>query len=208
MKISLLLLSFTLAGGLLVQDRAKKLTSDDVPRILQNASKAFEAKRYAACASEVRTALGLLSGLVRQQLVAVMPAAPAGFEIVQQDSEAELDAGNPFAAMMGLTGSPAERVYRKQEGDGEIRISITPESPMASALAMGFGVAALDKSAEVITYKGDKGLLRKEGDRLTLQILLSGKHVIDVQASGIDDESLLKLIDQAFVDRVLGALQA
>ncbi len=206
MKIALLTLSLVFAGGAVVQDRAKKLSADDVPKVLQNATKAFEAKRYAGCARELKSALGLLSGLVRQQMLATMPAAPAGFAAVEDNNNNVEDANNPFAGLMGLTMTPAERTYRKEDGDGELKISIMPEAPMAGMLTMAFNMAAMDKTAEVVTYGTNKGLLRKEGDRITLQILLGAKDLIDVNASGMNDETLLKVVDQAFVDRVAAAL--
>jgi hypothetical protein len=203
---TLLTLSLLCAGTFVAQDRTKKLTADDLPKVLQSATKAFEAKRYAGCARELKSALGLLGGLVRQQMMATMPAAPAGFTAVEDHNDSGNEA-NPFAPMLGLLANPAERTYRKQEGDGELKISIMPEAPMAGMLAMAFNMAGMDKSSEVVTYGSHKGMLRKEGERLTLQILVNAKDLIDVNASGMSDEVLLKVVDQAFVDRVVAALQ-
>jgi len=205
MKTTVLALTFLLAAGAAVQDRVKKLTPDDLPKLLTSASKSLDGKRYAACARDLRSALGVLAGLVRQQLLATMPAAPEGFT-AEPDPEGE-DAG-AFAAMIGVVAPAAERTWRRNDGDGELRVSITPDAPMAPMLVTAFNMAQFDKAAEIVTYKADKALLRKEGESVTLQILLGGKHLIDVSATGMDADAVLKVVDQAFVDRVLAALSS
>lgn len=204
MKLSLLCLSALLAGGL-VQDRAKKTEPADLPKVLANATKAFEAKQYGSCQRELKVALGLVARLVRGQILAAMPPAPEGFTAVEDKADAG-DASNAIVQAMGMTSVPTERVYRKDKGREEIKITVMADSPMAAMMGMAFNVAAMSKEGEVITYKENKGLLKKSGDRYELQILVAGKHLIQVEARGIDDDGLLKMVDQAFVDRLVTAL--
>jgi hypothetical protein len=204
MKLSLLCLCALLTGTL-VQDRAKKQTPEDLPKVMANATKAFEAKQYGACARELKTALGLVGQLVRGQILAAMPPAPPGFQKVENKDDNSA-AGNPFVAAMGMTSLPIEQVYRHEKSRDELKITVMADSPAAAMMGMAFNVAAMSKEGEVITYKENKGLLKKNGDRHELQILVSGKHLIQVEARGIDDDGLLATVDQAFIDRLVAAL--
>lgn len=203
MKLSLLCLCAVFAGAA-IQDRAKKLTAADLPKVLQSASKNLEAKRYGACQRDLKTALGLVANLVRDQLLATMPPAPPGFQVVAREKGDDSDAA--VAHAMGVTLMQCEQKYRNETSHEEIEVTILPDTPMASMMTMAFNMAAMSKEGELITYKDHKGLLKKSGDRYELQILVAGKHLIQVQAGGIDDEGLLKMIDQAFVDRVAAAI--
>ncbi|MEZ5962623.1 MAG: hypothetical protein R3F56_02140 [Planctomycetota bacterium] len=202
MKLPVLVLCTVLAGAA-VQDRSKKLGPADLPKVLASASKALDAKRYGQCQRDLKTALGLVGALVRQQLLGVMPAAPSGFTAVEDKQEDE--GANAFAAALGVTAVPVEKRYRNDSGD-EIKISVLADSPMVGMMGMMFNAAAMSKEGEVITYKENKGLLKKEGDGYNLQVVVSAKHLVTVDAHGIDDDGLLKMIDQAFVDRVVSAL--
>jgi hypothetical protein len=201
MKILATSLLFLCIGGLATQDRAKKATAEDTPKLIQSAAKAFEEKRYGACARDLRTALGFATTLLRGKILAAMPPAPAGFtfEDVQQDDSA-------LVGVLAMNAIPAERNYHKEGGEGHLRIAITVDSPLVGMLGMAFGLAGQDSKTEVIGYKGDKGLLKNEDGNLTLQILIANKHLIDVSASGFDADGLLKIVDQAFVDRVIAAV--
>lgn len=206
MKLPVLCLCAVLIGGV-VQDRSKKLTTADLPKVIANASKALEGKRYGACQRELKSALGLVGTLVRDQLLAAMPPAPAGFKAVEVKND-DTEGGNVMAQALGMMSLPTERSYRKEGGGDEIKISILAESPMVAMMGMMFSAAAMSKEGEIVTYKENKGLLKKEGDSYNLQIVVSGRHLITVEAAGIDDAGLLKMVDQAFVDRIVAALDS
>jgi hypothetical protein len=202
MKVSALCLCAVVVG-VLAQDRSKKTTAADLPKVLAQASKALDAKRYGACQRELKTALGLVAGLVRTQVLATMPPAPAGFTAAEDQPQESGD--NALAAAMGLMSLPIEKTYHKESGE-QIRVSVTADSPMVGVMGMMFQAAAMSKEGELVNYKDNKALLKKEGDNYNLQIVVSGRHLISVDASGIDDEKLLQFADQAFVDRVVGVL--
>jgi hypothetical protein len=66
--------------------------------------------------------------------------------------------------------------------------------------------AMLDPNSELIEYDGHKAILKKDGDQLNLQILVSGKHVLDASLDGGDEKMLFAVFDQAAVDKIASAL--
>ena len=69
-----------------------------------------------------------------------------------------------------------------------------------SALPMGLIEA---DGGELVQYGPHKAILKKQGDDgQELQILMHDKHLIRVSAQGVSADDLLKIFDQAFVDRM------
>jgi hypothetical protein len=107
-------------------------------------------------------------------------------------------------AMLATIGNLATHDYQRADGNGSISVTVAAHSPMAPMLAMVFASAATNPNIEVIAYGDHKGTLetQQKGEQYQLQILIAGKHLVTVAASGIGDEPLIKAFDQAFVDRM------
>jgi hypothetical protein len=67
--------------------------------------------------------------------------------------------------------------------------------------------AALGQDGEVVGYGAHRAIFKREGSRLSLQIVLSDRHLVNVEFPGQDEEALFALFDQRAVDRIAAALE-
>lgn len=190
-----------------LQKRASKNPSD-FKGVLQGAVASWDAGKYSACAAALQQATTIVMEKRRDVILTALPAAPEGWEI--QPSR-NVNQQNPFAAAMGgIVGNIIERKYRSTGGNGRMDVTVTADSPMVSMLGMMFGnPAMLDANSEMIEYEAHKAILKKERNRLNLQILISGKHVVDATLSGEPSEDVLfGFFDQKVVDALAAAMNS
>ncbi len=181
--------------------------AEDFKAVIQNAVRAWDAGNYGAASEELRKATAIVAEKRSDSLRASLPDAPEGWEI---KPERKVNAQNPFAAAMGgVVGSVIQRSYNQTGGNGRIEVTLTADSPMVGMLGMAFtNPAMLDANSELIEYEAHKAILKKAGGRLELQVLISGKHVLDTKLNLGDEDFLFSVFDQAAIDRVAAALGA
>ncbi len=201
----LLVAGVLLLSSAALQKRVAQKGPADFPATLAAAGKAWESGEFGACVKELRTALGLASEKRAQSIRESLPAAPAGWKAVPDATD---EGPNPFAAAMAASvGSVVERKYRKEGERGEVSVTVTADSPLVQMFTMWVAnPALLGPGAELIEYGAHKGVLKNEGGGFDLQILVSGVHICQVRAQGIDETGLFAMFDQAFVDRLAKVL--
>ena len=77
--------------------------------------------------------------------------------------------------------------------------------PMGMAKMMFENPAMIGPDAELVTYEQCKAILKKEGSRWSLQILIDDT-MIEARFGQEDDEFALKMFDQAALDRLHRAI--
>ncbi|MCP3915832.1 MAG: hypothetical protein GY711_09770 [bacterium] len=190
------------------QERVKPKSAADFPKTIEAASKAWTAGHYGRCLDNLRTAIGLVSNKRAEAIRAALPGAPAGFEVVP---ERKTDAtANPYlSGVTAMVGSNVTRKYRETDGRASMNVSVTSDSPMIGMFSTyAANPALLGPDAELIKYGSHTAVLRKEGGgkQHTLQLLIEGKHMCETKLRGRDDEFLLKVWNQAAVDKLAAAL--
>ena len=194
---------------LTAQERTKKPAEQELgfAESLDAAKAAMAAGKAGAALAHLQHAMVLARRVLQTKVLEAMPAAPDGFTRLEAKKQDEAAAANPFAALTGTT-LPIEVKYKAKEGREHFDAQVLIDSPLVKMLAMAFSTAGLNPKLEVIKYGAHKGLLEEQGkDRLKLTIVLADKHAITVEASGVSDEQLFKLFDQAFVDKLAAILQ-
>lgn len=189
-----------------VQERVKPAQSGDFPTLVDEARKAWDGKQYGACLKSLRSALGIVTIERVNAIQAALPAAPEGFEKIVQ-KQAQDAASNPLLGALSVgVGSVVEQRYKETKGGATIGVTITADSPLVQMFSMWINnPSLLEKGSELIKYKAYNAVLKKQGDSLQLMILI-GSDICDVNLRGRNDEFLLKLFDQAAVDRLAGVL--
>jgi hypothetical protein len=92
------------------------------------------------------------------------------------------------------------------KGNASIGVTITADSPLVQMFSMWINnPSLLEPGSELIKYGANNAVLKKQGDALQLLILI-GSDICDVNVRGRNDEFLLKVFDQAAVDRLAAAL--
>ena len=200
MRATALLLLPLLALPVLPQKRQKKAGPKQFPVVIKKASEAFAAGDYGVCVNQLKTAMNLAVAGMRKQLLAAMPAAPEGWSA----DKPKADSGNAYLAQMGLGSMiTVEQRYRGPDGKS-LKVQIMPTSPMAKMIGMGFAMAANDPNSELVEYESHKALFKKsnKGKRFELNILIAGKHLVQVSGSSMNEDAFFNMFNQAFVNKV------
>lgn len=198
-SISLLVAAMWSAPAV-VQQRAAQKKPPTFPEAIELATKALEGEQFGSAISALQGAIRDLQKKQRVAVLAGMPK-PEGFEI--QDQQVD-DAAEELSAGIAAVGMTVHRNYRKGD-DKSLSVEVTANSPMLQMMAMLFSNPALITAdgGELVQYGAHKAILKKLGDNgQELQILMHDKHLIRVSAQGVSADDLLKIFDQAFVDRM------
>ncbi len=183
----------------IAQERSAAKKPPTFPEAVEQAKKAVEVDKIGAAIAALQAAIRDLQKKQRVAILACMPK-PEGWEI--QDDQAD-ESAEGFGAGMAAMGLTLTRHYRK--GDHSIAVEVTANSPLMQMMAMMFNNPAIIQAdgGEVVKYGVHKAILKKSGDNgQELQILMHDAHLIKVNAQGVGADDLLKIFDQAFVDRL------
>ena len=181
------------------QERSAPKKPPTFPEAVELAKKAVETEKLGAAITALQAAIRDLQKKQRTAVLACMPS-PEGWTIQEETVDENAEAMGAGMAVLGLTMT---RRYRK--GDASIAVDVTANSPMMQMLGMMFNNPALIEAdgGEVVKYGVHKAILKKSGDDgQELQILMHDMHLIKVDARGVSADDLLKMFDQAFVDRL------
>jgi hypothetical protein len=201
-SIGLLIATLFLAAA--PQERQKPKGATDVPGLLQQAGKAWEAKQFGVCSKSLRQALELISRERAKAIRAALPNAPEGFEKVAHTEE---EAPNAYAAAMAVgMGSMIDQEYRDTKGGSSVNVTIAADSPLMQMMSMWVAnPSMLDPNSELVKYGAHNAVLQKDGGRWNLMIVV-GQDLITANVEGRSDEFLLKMFDQAAVDKLAAAI--
>lgn len=190
-----LLFAFAVVPG---QERAGAKKPLAFAEAVEAAKKGVEAEKFGAAIGALQAAI---VDLQKKQRTAVLAALPKPDGWTFEDQQAEQ--GNEMvAASLAAMGTTVTRRYSR--GEHSMQVDITANSPMVGMMAALFNSPALVEAdgGEIVKYGPHRAILKKVGDRQELQLLMYDAHLIKVDASGLDADGLLKVFDQAFVDRL------
>lgn len=196
-----LLLPLTLAAGAalpLAQERVSKKapTFEELHSTIQ---RAYADGRYGLAMNKTRELLGVLAPKWTEAILAALPAAPEGYEVVPQKKQAQAP-GGMLAAMATSMGTVIEQQY-KGAGD-RLQVTVTADSPLVQMFGMWVSnPALLGEGAELVKYGPYNAILKQEGSGWNLQILI-GNSLVEAKGRKASDELLLGMFDQAAVDRL------
>src|SRR5262252_1561562 len=180
------------------QIRSAPLKPPTFPEAVDQAKRAADGEQYGAAIAALQAAIRDLQKKQRAAVLAGMPKV-AGFEV--QDDQVDENVAQFQAAL--IAGMTVTRHYRKD--DKSIDVEVTANSPVLQMLSMLFAnpAAITADGGEIVKYGAHKAILKKNGDSgQELQILMYDKHLIKVTSQGLSADELLKVFDQAFVDRM------
>lgn len=210
MRIPMIPVALCAVAALAVaQERVKPKTPADFKATLAAASKAWDNQKYGGCLEHLRTLTALVSVKRREAVLAALPGAPKGFEIVPEKKNQNAAANPYLAGMTAMVGTSIERKYRETEGRATVNVTVTADSPMITMFsAYAANPAMLGENGELIKYGTHTAVLKTEsaGKQYSLQILVNAKHLCDVKVRGRDDEFVLRLFNQGVVDKLAAVL--
>ncbi|MEO6593392.1 MAG: hypothetical protein ABIP94_01415 [Planctomycetota bacterium] len=184
---------------LVAQERAAAKKVPTFAEAVEQAKKAAEAEKIGAAITALQAAI---KDLQKKQRVAVLAALPKpdGWQV--KDQAPDEQANELAAGFLGI-GNTVASDYTK--GEQSMRVEVNANSPMFQMLAMLFSNPAMIEAdgGEVVKYGAHKAILKKNGDKgQELQILMHDMHLVKITTQGVGADELLKMFDQAFVDRL------
>jgi hypothetical protein len=190
-----LLFAFAVVPG---QERAGAKKPLAFAEAVEAAKKAVEAEKFGAGIAGLQAAI---VDLQKKQRVAVLAALPKPEGWTFEDPPVD-ESNAMVAASLAAIGTTVNRRYTR--GEHSIQVEITANSPMVGMMAALFNSPALIESdgGELVKYGAHRAILKKTGERQELQLMMYDAHLIKVDATGLDGDGLLKVFDQAFVDRL------
>ena len=194
-----LLASLLLALPAVAQERSGPKKNPPFAEAVETAKKAVEADKLGAAIAALQAAIKDLQKKQRTAVLACLPA-PEGWTFQDQAPDDSADA--VAAGMLGV-GSSTTRNYQK--GDKSLSVEITANSPLLQMLSVMFSNPALVEAdgGEIVKYGVHKAILKKNGDDgHELMLLMHDTHLVKVTSQGVGADDLLKIFDQAFVDRL------
>jgi hypothetical protein len=197
-------LPFTLLTSILLvpafaQERSGPKKNPAFPEAIEIAKKNVEQEKLGAAIAALQAAIKDLQKKQRAAVLAALPR-PEGWSI--RDQEADEQADQVSAGLLGV-GHSTSRRYDK--GDANISVEITANSPLMQMMTMLFNNPTLIEAdgGELVKYGPHKAILKKSGDAgVELMLLMHDQHLIKITGQGIDGDGLLRIFDQAFVDRL------
>lgn len=205
-KITISAVAIVAAAAIAVaQQREKKKGPPDFKAEVAAASSAFDAKKFGACSKHMRRAMTAVIMLRRQQVLAAFPEMGADWKVKESRGYEEA-LTNPMMSIIpvNLAGT-IERSYTS--GNKRIKVTLTMDSPLAKTFGAMVGMMR-GPDTEVITYTGNKALLKKQGSSgLELTMVLAGAHSLVANCRNVSDDELLKMFSQENLDRIGAALQ-
>ncbi len=197
--LALLAATVLLAPTTSAQERSGPKKNLAFPEAIEVAKKNVEQEKLGAAIAALQAAIKDLQKKQRALVLASLPK-PEGWTIQDQEPDEQADALG--AGLLGV-GSSTTRRYRK---DGaEMNVEITANSPLMQMLGMMFNNPALVEAdgGEIVRYGAHKAILKKNGDDgQELMLLMHDTHLIKVTSTNVTSDDLLRVFDQAFVDRL------
>lgn len=186
------------------QERVNKKKTPEFKDVHTAIAAAYEAGNYGLAMSKTRELLTVLTPKWQEAILAALPAAPQGYTILPQEKQ-DAQATAALAAFSASVGTVVEQKYK---GDGGIvSVQVTADSPMLQMFSMVLdNPAMLSEGQELVKYGEHKALLKQEGSRWTLQIVIDSS-MVEVKGN-VSDEFLLRMFDQKAVDKLAAVLSA
>ena len=194
-----LTLLFALSALLHAQERVKKKGPPEFKEVHAEVARAYEAGKFGRAVHECKELLAVLQGKWTEAILAALPAAPEGFEVVPQREQDNAQAAGVLAAMAGTVGTVVEQKYK---GAGQtISATVQADSPLVQMFAMWVAnPSMLGPDAELVKYGDLNAVLKNDGRTWSLQLLI-GTSLVEAKGAK-DDELLLRMFDQAAVDEL------
>jgi len=199
-----LVLASALVALPLAQERVGRKGPASFQEVYAALGKAHADGRPGLAMQKCRELLGVLAPELTAAVLAALPAAPEGYEIVPQPKAAQ-GGTQLLASLQVAAGTTIEQRYTRQGGGG-VTARVTADSPLLQMFAMWVAnPALLGEDAELVKYGAYDAILKKKGRGWSLQIVI-GSSLIDVETASESDEFLLAMFPQAAVDRLAKVL--
>lgn len=198
-----------LSSGLAAQRAVKAdkpLTFGDA---IKKAESTYASGDYGACVSALQQALEEAMEKRQEIILSALPPAPDGF--VEEPQPEKNQAGAALAGLAGLAvlaGQQCSKTYRGEKG-AQIKITVLADSAVGGIAAMMFNpvVIQANPKAQLFEYDGGhKAVAKVDGDNVSIDALLGGKHLVQLEGRKITQEQAIEMLNQECMDKIAKAV--
>ncbi len=162
--------------------------ADDITDQLDAGKALYEKGEYAKALAELQFAINDIQKKVSERYVAVMPAAPAGWEADEPEAQS--------GAMLG-GGQVISRRYHEQNGDGQMTLQLSVDIPMIQAMSAMLTNPALisaDPQAKRVRVGGENAVLKwnapnKSGE---VTMVLGNRILAQLEGQNLKSDAVLQ----------------
>ncbi|MBI5853043.1 MAG: hypothetical protein HZB39_18695 [Planctomycetes bacterium] len=181
-------------------------TPTEFRKQLDAADRAFGEGSYLAAVERLRDGMQIANQALRMAVVEVLPVPPAGLVPVAI-AEPAPSHNDPIAATFATTAiRPIERRYASQDGASTLRTLVAPNAPSVSFVQQQIRQAESDDRFAAIVVGDVAGVLVRSAPTIAVRFAVAGRHLLEIQATGIQESALLRMVDERTLQRLAAAL--
>ena len=192
-------LLLTILAPAIAQERSAPKKPATFAEAIESAKKAAEAEKLGAAIAALQAAIRDLQKKQRVAILAALPK-PDGWQVEDTVPDEQQE-----AIGIGLLGGGFSATRRYNKAAQSMTVEVTANSPLVQMMTVLFNNPTLIEAdgGELVKYGQHKAILKKSGDNgQELTILMHDTHLIKVTSEGVAADDLLKVFDQACLDRL------
>ena len=166
--------------------------ADKVTEQIELGLEAYNDKDYQAAIDELQYAISQIQSKLDKDNAQLLPEPLEGW------TAKDVEHNNAAMAMLGGGGTHMSKRYSKNRET--VEISISANSPMVTGLGAMINNPMLlrsDPNAEPFRYQRNKGIKRKEGNRVEITLMLAGQILLQLKGQNLNDEAVLEAFLEA-----------
>ena len=159
---------------------------------IEQAVNLYKQGDYSGAAGNLDYAAQLIRQLKGGQLESYLPDALTGWTATDAQSSS-------MGAMFMGGGVSAERSYRKDDGDGRVKVSIFTDSPMLQPMMMMFSnpMIAVSSGAKLETHAGQRAIVDfSSGERRgEVNVVVANRILVTVEGQNVEMDELVAYLE-------------
>ena len=171
---------------------AQGALADEVIEQIEVGLELYQEEEFGAAITELEFAIEDIRKMMSAQIAQTFPEAPEGW--LAEDAVSG-GSGGGAAAMFGAGGTSLERVYREEEGEGQLTASMMLDSPLIQSMGALFNnpaMIAAQPNMERVRLGREAAVVKWEPERSRAEVtlLLDGRIMMQVKGDNIASQDV------------------
>ena len=186
-------LKSAVAATALALSVAQAALADEVVEQIELGLELYQEEEFGAAITELEFAIEDMRKMMSGQIVQTFPEAPDGW--TAEEAVSGGSGGGAAAAMFGAGGTSLERVYREEEGEGQLTASMMIDSPLIQSMGALFNnpaMIAAQPNMERVRLGREAAVVKWEPERSRAEVtlLLDGRIMMQVKGNNIASQDV------------------
>lgn len=186
-------LKSAVAATALTLSVAQAALADEVVEQIELGLELYQEEEFGAAITELEFAIEDMRKMMSGQIAQTFPEAPDGW--IAEEAVSGGSGGGAAAAMFGAGGTSLERVYREEEGEGQLTASMMMDSPLIQSMGALFNnpaMIAAQPNMERVRLGREAAVVKWEPERSRAEVtlLLDGRIMMQVKGNNIASQDV------------------